>query len=109
MEEMSKHGGVGLAALKAGMDRKTARKYIAAGTLPSEMRTPRDWRTREDPFAEHHDEIHAILREIPALEAKTVFELLVAHHPGRYVPGQLRTLQRLMQRYSVKKVHKVPP
>ena len=28
MEEMSKHGKRGLAALKAGMDRKTARKYL---------------------------------------------------------------------------------
>jgi len=62
MEEMSKHGAVGLAALKAGMDRKTARKYIAAGALPSELRAPRDWRTREDPFAEHRDEVLAMLR-----------------------------------------------
>ncbi len=51
MEEMSKHGKKGLAAMKAGMDRKTARKYVEAGKLPSEMRAPRDWRTRDDPFA----------------------------------------------------------
>ena len=31
MEEMSKHGQIGRAALKADMDRKTARKYVAAG------------------------------------------------------------------------------
>ena len=94
MEEMTKHGAVGLAALKAGMDRKTARKYIVAGTLPSEMRAPRDWRTREDPFAEHRDEVRALLRETPGLEAKTVFELLALKYPDRYAPGQLRTLQR---------------
>ena len=41
MEEMSKHGKVGVAAMKAGMDRKTARKYVAAGKLPSEMKAPR--------------------------------------------------------------------
>ena len=59
MEELSKHGAVGLAAIKAGMDRKTARKYIVAATLPSQMRAPRDWRTREDPFAEHREEVEA--------------------------------------------------
>ena len=51
MEEMTKHGRVGLAAMRAGMDRKTARKYVQGGKLPSEMVEPRDWRTREDPFA----------------------------------------------------------
>jgi molybdenum-dependent DNA-binding transcriptional regulator ModE len=50
MEEMNKHGAIGQAAMKAGMDRKTARKYVAAGKLPSEMQTPREWRTRPDPF-----------------------------------------------------------
>ena len=34
MEEMSKHGKIGRAAMKADMDRKTARKYVQAGTLP---------------------------------------------------------------------------
>ena len=47
MEEMSKHGSIGLASMKAGMDRKTGRKYVAAGTLPSEMIKARDWRTRD--------------------------------------------------------------
>ena len=42
MEEMSKHGEVGLAAMKAGMDRKTARKYLRAGKLPSEMKVRAD-------------------------------------------------------------------
>jgi hypothetical protein len=28
MEEMQKHGALGRAAMRAGMDRKTARKYV---------------------------------------------------------------------------------
>jgi hypothetical protein len=76
------------------MDRKTGRKYVAAGQLPSEMVKERDWRTREDPFVEHWPEVEALLVETPALEAKTLFELLVEKYPGRYEPGQLRTLQR---------------
>jgi hypothetical protein len=99
MEEMSKHGRIGVAAMKADMDRKTARKYVAAGTLPSEMRATRDWRTRQDPFEEHWPEVTAMLDDAPALEAKTVFEALCDKYPGKYEPGQLRTLQRHVRRW----------
>lgn len=94
MKEMTKHGQIGRAALKADMDRKTARKYVAAGKLPSELTAPRTWRTREDPFAEHWSEIEQRLVDAPELEAKTLFEWLTEKHPERYEPGQLRTLQR---------------
>jgi len=53
MEEMTKHGRVGLAAMRAGVDRKTARKYVQSGKLPSETVQPRDWRTHGDAFVEH--------------------------------------------------------
>lgn len=94
MEEMSKHGKRGLAAMKSGMDWKTANRYIEAAKLPSEVDAPRDWRTREDPFADEWPDIEAMLRETPELEAKTIFELLSERRPGRHAPGQLRTLQR---------------
>ena len=94
MEEMSKHGKVGIAALRAGMDRKTARKYVAVGKLPSEMKEPRSWRTRDNPFEEDWAWIAASLEATPAFEAKTLFEALQEHRPGRYADGQLRTLQR---------------
>ena len=76
MEEMSKIGKVGQAAMKAGMDRKTARRYIAAGKLPSEIRQPRWWRTRHDPFAEDWPAVVKMLTDMPGLEAQTVLELL---------------------------------
>jgi hypothetical protein len=94
MEEMSKHGHIGHAAMKAGMDRKTARKYVDGGKLPSELTTRRDWRTRVDPFEEHWSEVVERLTLAPELEAKTLFEALQAEHPERYEDGQLRTLQR---------------
>jgi hypothetical protein len=99
MEEMSKHGQIGHAAMKADMDRKTARKYVAAGKLPSELKQPRDWRTRPDPFEAHWPEIEARLRETPEFEAKTLFDLLQQEYPGRYEDGQLRTLQRHVKRW----------
>lgn len=94
MEEMSKHGQIGRAALKADMDRKTARKYVSAGKLPSERTAVHDWRTRPDPFEEHWPQVEQRLVETPELEAKTLFEWLTERYPGRYEPGQLRTMQR---------------
>ena len=83
-----------IAASKAGMDPKTARKYLAANRLPSELAGERYWRTREDPFNEVWDEVQRQMQESPGLEAKTVFEWLQREHPGRYADGQIRTLQR---------------
>ena len=76
------------------MDPKTARRYLDAGKLPSEMKQERDWRTREDPFTGVWEEIAQQLEDAPGLEAKTVFEALQRDHPGRFDDGQLRTLQR---------------
>jgi hypothetical protein len=63
MDEMSKHGRVGLAAMRSGMHRNTATRYVKADSLPSELKSPRTWRTREDPFAEDWPEIAARLEE----------------------------------------------
>ena len=99
MEEMSKNGQIGHAAMKAGMDRKTARRYMAAGKLPSEMKEPRWWRTRQDPFAEDWPAIAAMLKDAPELEALTVLEVLKKDHPERYSDIHLRTLQRRLRRW----------
>ena len=83
-----------IAASKAGMDPKTARKYLALNRLPSEVEKERHWRTREDPFGEVWDQVRQQIEESPGLEAKTLFEWLQREHPGRYSDGQIRTLQR---------------
>lgn len=94
MEEKAKTGKIGLAAMRAGMDRTTARKYLDEGKVPSEQVTARGWRTRSDPFAEDWPGLKSRLVDAPELEAKTLFEFLMAEHPERYEAGQLRTLQR---------------
>jgi transposase len=81
-------------AAKAGMGEKTARKYIRSGLLSSQMKKPRDWRTREDPFTDVWPEVEALIKEAPGLEALTVFEDLHRRYPGKFQHGQLRTLQR---------------
>jgi hypothetical protein len=99
MEEMNKHGRKGVAAARAGMDRKTARKYVKAGKLPSELKGPRAWRTRDNPFERDWPWVEGLLRTTPELETKTLFEALLEKEPGRYQEGQLRTLQRHVKRW----------
>ena len=103
MDEMNKHGRIGEASMKAGMDRKTGRRYQQAGALPSELAKQRDWRTRQDAFEEHWPEVEAGLSESPGLEAKTVFEQLVERYPGRYEAKQLRTLQRRVKAWRAER------
>jgi len=88
-----------LAAAKAGMDPKTARKYLRSGQLPSEARVDRTWRTRPDPFTEVWEEVRQLVNANPGLEAKTLFEALQREHPGRFADGQLRTLQRRLKHW----------
>jgi hypothetical protein len=100
MREMQKHGEVGRAAERSGMDRKTARKYVRAGKLPSELKAPRSWRTRTDPISqEDWAFVASQLAECPELEAKTLFEMLQERRPGAYDDGQLRTMQRRVKEW----------
>jgi hypothetical protein len=89
-----------LAALKVGMDAKTARKYRHAQSLPSESFTPKTWRTREDPFQDVWSELRDRLQLNPGLQAKTLFEDLQRRFPGRFQDGQLRTLQRKIKAWK---------
>jgi hypothetical protein len=88
-----------IAAAKAGMDEKTARKYVDAGKLPSELLIEHTWRTRTDPFEAHWEEVRESLAENPELEAKTLFEDLQRRFPDTFSDGQLRTLQRRVKRW----------
>lgn len=83
-----------IAAAKAGMDAKTARKYLRDRRLPSEMRQKHTWRTRPDPFADVWEQIRQQLTLEPGLQAKTLFQHLQEAHPGRFSDGQVRTLRR---------------
>ena len=83
-----------MAAMKTGMDEKTARKYVKAGDLPSRLQAEHNWRTRVDPFETSWGWVEEQLTEFPGLEAKTLFEVLQRERQGQYSDGQLRTLQR---------------
>ncbi len=97
--EHQKCGQIGLAAMKAGMNRDTAAAYIHSGELPSVQAVDRDWRTRPDPFETNWSAAEAMLVAAPELEAKALFEWLCDHHPGVYHEGQLRTFQRHVRQW----------
>ena len=96
---MEHHGQLNISAAAAGMDEKTARKYLGAAKLPSEMQVEHSWRAREDPFAEVWDEARDFLETNHGLEAKTIFEHLQRTCPGRFSDGQLRTFQRKVKQW----------
>ncbi len=99
MKEIRKTGMIGEAALRSGMSRNTAAKYVKLGKLPSELKVLRTWRTRSDPFAEDWEEIVRRLEDAPELEAKALFEDLLRRHPDRYHSGHLRTFQRRLRHW----------
>lgn len=83
-----------VASARAGMSERTARKYEQAGKLPSQMKRPHTWRTRENPFEEDWPWVVEQLERDPAFQGTTLFALLCARHPNRYRSTQVRTLQR---------------
>ena len=87
---------VSAAAAAAGMGERTAHRW-QRGALPSAAKAPRTWRTREDPCADVW--LSEVAPQLVAdaagrLQALTLFAWLCEQHPGRFAPGQRRTLQR---------------
>jgi transposase InsO family protein len=95
MRERTKGRSQEQAAVKANLkSRKTVAKYERLGQLPSELKRPRTYRTRSDPFNQAWPMLEQMLLVAPELEAKTLFDWLCEQQPGQYQAGQLRTLQR---------------
>jgi hypothetical protein len=92
--EFQRTGSIDMSALKSGMDRKTARKYLNHPELLSQPRPARDWRARPDALAVIWPEAELRLSTAPELEAKALFEHLLLVRPEQAPVAQLRTFQR---------------
>jgi hypothetical protein len=86
-----------IAAAKAGISARTARRYKRSGQNPSKK--VRTYRTRLDPFDEVWEDVRTMFERDCGLEAKTVFEWLQIQYPEKFEPGQLRTLQRRVREW----------
>ena len=101
LAEYQRKGNLSMSAMKAGMDRKTARKYVKLGELELGEPGPRSWRTRADPLAEIWPRAEEHLRAAPELEAKALFERLQGFSGPQIQEGQLRTFQRRVRQWRL--------
>lgn len=99
MTEYKETGKIAVSALKADMDRQTARKYIKTGQSPAEGQAPHTWRTRPDPLAKIWEEVTKMLREAPELETKTLFEYFLARPESGLEEKHLRTFFRRVRHW----------
>src|SRR5581483_1192064 len=100
MEERKKGMTQRKAAARAGISERTARKYEHGGKLPSQLKRPHDWNTRQNPFEEDWPCVVEQLERDPALQGAPLFALLCQRHPDRSRPTQVRTLQRPLARWK---------
>jgi hypothetical protein len=92
-----------VAAAKAGLSVRSARRIERAGGLPSKQE-PRQWRTRTDPLARWWDtEIVPLLTAAPTLNAITILEELERRYPTEVSPALLRTLQRRLRQWRAER------
>src|SRR5260370_15663815 len=72
MQERRKGTAQRLAAARAGMSERTARKYEQAGQLPSHLNPPHTWATRAHPFEEQWLSVILPLERDPAMRVFTL-------------------------------------
>lgn len=96
---LRKHHSQELAAAKAGISERSARRIEHAGAVPSQQ-PRRYWRSRANPFAAVWEtEVVPLLKSSSKLMAITVLRKLQEEHPGCFADGTLRTLQRHIRQW----------
>ena len=90
-----------MSAMKAGMSRNTARKYLRQSTPLEQRQQPHTWRTREDPLEAVWPRALEMLRAAPELEAGALFTHLLAAHPDRVSEKHRRTFQRRVRQWRL--------
>ena len=99
MTEYQRSGVVSHAALKAGMNRETAARYLQAQAGPQQLKQPHTWRNCPDPVAALWLKAKPWLETAPELEAKALFEHLLAVEPDLAPARALRTFQRRVRQW----------
>ncbi len=90
-----------MSAMKAGMSRKTAGKYLRQDNVMEQRQVAHTWRTRKDPLEEIWPQALAMLRDAPELEAKALFGHLAEGRGDEIKPGLLRTFQRRVKTWRL--------
>lgn len=101
VNERNRRVSITMSAMKAGVSRNTARKYLRQADPSKQERTPHDWRTRKDPLEAVWGVALGMLEAAPELEAKALFEHLGERMPGGLDPKVLRTFQRRVRQWRL--------
>lgn len=91
MSERRKGSAQHVAAARAGMSERTARKYERVGKLPSELKRPHTWVTRANPFEQDWPWVMEQSNAIPPCKPRpcllcSVKHILVGIVPPRIAP-----------------------
>lgn len=91
-----------MSAMKSGMSRNTARKYLRQKDAQEQRAIPHSWKTRKDPLEKIWAQAQEMLRKAGDLEAKALFEfLLKTEGKGEIEQGMLRTFQRRVKKWRL--------
>ena len=90
-----------MCAMKAGMSRKSAGKYLKQENPLEQRQVAHTWRTRKDPLEAIWPTAQEMLRDAPELEAKALFEHLMPAGEGQTNEKHLRTFQRRVRKWRL--------
>ena len=100
MKQFELENHIGRSAIKAGIDPKTASKYINGAAGPDEQSGERHWRTHPDAFAEVWPRVEEMLFREPGLQAKAIFEELLEKECGKISRRQRRSFERRVRAWK---------
>ena len=90
-----------MSAIKAGVSRNTARKYLQQADPSQQKKQPHDWRTREDPLEAIWSAARGMLETAPELQAKALLEHLCGRTGATIEEKVLRTFQRRVRQWRL--------
>ena len=90
-----------MSAMKAGVSRNTARKYLRQADPSKQEKQPHDWRTRKDPLEAVWSTARGMLETAPELQAKALLEHLSERTEGGIGENVLRTFQRRVRQWRL--------
>jgi transposase len=100
--ERNRRVSIMMSAMKAGVSRNTARKYLRQADPSKQENQPHDWRTRKDPLEAIWSAARGMLETAPELQAKALLEHLSERMEGGIEENVLRTFQRRVRQWRLK-------
>ncbi len=93
---------ISMSAMKSGISRNTARKYLRQKDVMEQEKKPHNWKTREDPLEKIWAQAEEMLEKAGELESKVLFEFLRQTEAGKELKeGMLRTFQRRVRKWRL--------